>query len=107
MYKEFIIDDKAVPAVCNAALPYRFNMVFGGNFFDYIGAEMQGGQAIELAQKLLFLMAKAAEGADMSKLNFDIFLEWLAGFTTAGIIDAAPEIVSFAFGRKGEAAPKD
>ena len=106
MFKKFQIGENTVEAEINAALPYRFNQVFKDNYFHYIGKEIEPGEMLELSQKLLYIVAKAAEKADMNRLSFDDFVGWLEAFMPGDMLDAAPEIIRAVFTREGESVPK-
>lgn len=111
MYKEIQIGNKTVGMEGNASIPYRYNQIFhDGDFFKkFAGQAKDGGEgeAIDLYIRLGFIMAKAAEKADMSKLNMDSFMAWVGEFESLDLMNAVGEIASVYLGQKDQnAVPK-
>ena len=107
MIKTFVVGEKKIEAELNAALPYRFSGVFGKNYFSLIGKDIDPGDAAEFAQEILYLMAMSAQKADMSRLSFDTYLEWLEDFMPGDLLEAAGEVVSWVVSPTRESNPKE
>lgn len=99
-----------VPMVANAATEYRYRGIFGsdvlttffkvykdlGENLDISNADPELiSQVIDIAGRLGFVMAKAAEGADMGRLSIDDFMEWLEQFESTDILTAAVDVFHF------------
>lgn len=107
MIKTFVIGEKQVEAELNGALPYRYNGVFGKNYFSMIGKDLEPGVLVEFAQEALYLMAMSAQKADMNRLSFDTYLEWLEDFMPGDMLEAAGEINQFILSPTRESSPKE
>ena len=95
MFKEVVIDGREVGLVANAATPFRYRQVFQKDLLQILGNEEKADtEGVSAITELAFIMAKQAEKADMSKLNFDMFLTWLEDFSAMAFIEAAEDILS-------------
>lgn len=90
------VGDTDVPMCANAATPIRYRQVFKKNLLPYFMGQASDEDAAEMIGELAYIMTRAAEKADMSRLNFDDYVVWLEGFgpldfsrseTAAAIID--------------------
>ena len=78
----------------NAATPFRFKQAFGLDFFQISTEDLTDAQAVDTYQRLAYIMAMQAEGADMSKLNEDTFLAWLEQFDAQAMIEGLTDVAS-------------
>lgn len=83
MFREIKVGDKTVAMLANGATPLFYKQLFKKDLlklFSNKGEEMVGEQVSELA----FIMAmQAKEGmtaAEMMKLSYDAYIEWLSQF---------------------------
>jgi hypothetical protein len=95
MYREITIGKKSIPMKATAATPVRYRHVFHQDVLTELAAvkENNYGLAIDTISKLAFIMAKAADGTDMTKLNEDAFYAWLEGFGPNDIMMALGEVM--------------
>ena len=107
MFKTVIIDGKETELVANAATSVRYRQVFGRDLHQVFSDEQRAGEeGIDAVKELAFIMAKRAEGEDMNKLNFDMYLDWLEGFSAMAFIDAAEDILMvYMDSQKGMSTP--
>lgn len=99
MYKEVEIGKKVVPMLANGATPIRYKMTFGGDLLlEFQQAEKNGALVASSISQLAFIMAKAAEKADMTKLNVDKYAEWLEQFEPLDLTLASEDIVNLYMG---------
>ena len=89
MYKEIEIGGgehaKTIAFLSNGVTPLFYKQVFKK---DLLQALSNGGEmeiAGDSVPELAFIMAKQAEKADMTKLNFESFIEWLSQFEALDI----------------------
>lgn len=94
MHKEIEIDGRNVEFTANAATPFRFKQVFRKDLLTILGSGGNEGESIEAVMQLAFIMAKQAEKTDMNKLNEEMFITWLEGFSPMAFIDKAEDILS-------------
>lgn len=95
MFGKVKIGSKEVELLANAATPYRYNQIFHDDYMKKVSGETSEAEKIDLFVRLGFVMAKQAEGADMNKLNEDMFFEWLEGFEANDLFEAAGDISLF------------
>ena len=106
MYSVVRIGDKDVALLATGATPYRYNNVFHADIFKEM-TSIEDGAAAYMIMQLAYVMAKAADKADMNTLNMDDFYSWLDQFGPNDIAEAAPEIMDVYNGSmKGEISPK-
>lgn len=90
MYKVIKIDGKDIPMEANGATCIRYRMLFKKNLDDlWTGVNPNKSEA---CAELAYIMAMSAAKADMNKLNYDEFIEWVSGFSGIAFIDAFDEI---------------
>lgn len=71
---------RTIEVLANAATPIRYKQVFHRNLMGFfLGKETEENNA-EMVQELAYIMARAAERADMGKLSYEDYIEWLEGF---------------------------
>ena len=100
MYREITVGKESIPMNANAATPIRYRHVFKGDVlkeFQSLG-EDNTSVAIETISQLAFIMARAADGSDMNKLNEEQYMEWLEQFEPFDIANASEDIVSLYVG---------
>lgn len=95
MYKKLEIDGKEIELVANAATPFRFKQIFKKDLLSILGNEDKAqNEGVEAVTELAFIMAKQAEKADMNKLNYDMFIDWLEDFGPMAFVDSAENILA-------------
>lgn len=95
MYKKLEIDGKEIELVANAATPFRFKQIFKKDLLSILGNEEKAqNEGVEAVTELAFVMAKQAEKADMNKLNYDMFIDWLEDFGPMAFVDSAENILA-------------
>lgn len=94
MYKTISVDGKELGFVANAATPFRFKQIFGRDLLQILGDEKKAeNEGVEAVTELAFIMNKQAEKADMNKLSYEEFLNWLEDFGAMAFINSAEEIL--------------
>lgn len=90
------IGDRGVNMVANAATAIRYQQVFGGNLLHHFMGDDSPEDAALVVQELAYIMAKAAEGADMNKLSKDDYISWLEQFESLDFMngDTTTEIIN-------------
>ena len=95
MTKEITIGGKQITFTANAATPIYYKQFFKKDLMKYTGVNEQEA-AMELVDgdinELAFIMAKQADKADMLKLTFANYLEWLECFNALDLTMKANEI---------------
>lgn len=93
MYKELEIGGKTIAFLSNGATPLFFKHVFKTDLLKDLN-----GDGLEIASDKIpemgFIMAKQAEKADMMKLNFEMYVEWLTGFEPLDLVLRGAEIAN-------------
>ena len=94
MYKEIKIDGQAVSLLANGATAIRYNQVFKKDLFAEITKidTTEGGEVIELATRLAFIMHKQAEAFKKQEpvlISMDDFIPWLETFESGTSFAAA------------------
>ena len=109
MFGKITIGNKEIEMLATGGTPVYYNQIFHADFFT----ESQGmgednaGLTIDVFMRLAFIMAKQAEGKDMSKVNEGQFMKWLGDFEPMDLPNAMPQIVDFYMGQtQGTATPK-
>ena len=99
MYREIKIGESTIPMSANGATPIRYYMVFHKDLLGEL-QKVEGSYAIAIntISELAFIMAKAAEKADMDKLNQNAYIVWLEQFEPFDITNAANDIVDLYLG---------
>lgn len=100
MYREIKIGELSIPMKATAATALRYRHVFGQDLM----LELQDSQkntslGVTTVQQLAFIMACAADPEkDMTKLNEEVYIEWLDKFEPLDIAMATEEIVDLYVG---------
>lgn len=95
MYKKIIVDGNEMELAANAATPFRFKQTFHKDLLAVFANEKRAEEeGIEVVSELAYIMNKQAEKADMNKLSFEDFIEWLEKFEPMAFVDASEEIIS-------------
>ena len=94
MFKEVSIGEKKVPLKATASTIIRYRQVFKRDLLKSIGTNEEEVDA-GIIQELAYVMAMAAAGEDMMKLNEETYMDWLDQFDSFDIInpDTAMEII--------------
>lgn len=103
MQKSIMIGDVEVAMRASAATAIRYRNTFHGDIMKELmemNTEQIDSSVIEKIQKLAFIMAKSAEGANMTALTEDDYLEWLDQFDSLEMMTASKDIVSIYLGGK-------
>lgn len=103
MQKSIMIGDVEVAMRASAATAIRYRNTFHGDIMKELmemNPEQIDSSVIEKIQKLAFIMAKSAEGANMTTLTEDDYLEWLDQFDSLEMMQASKDIVSIYLGGK-------
>lgn len=99
MYREIKIDGQAVSLLANGATAIRYNQVFKRDLFAEITKidTSEGGELIEFATRLAFIMHKQAEAFKNQEpvlISQDDFLPWLETFESGmSFATAASKII--------------
>lgn len=80
MYGVIKVGERDLPLLANAATPIRYKQVFHRSLMPFFLGQESDGDSAEMVGELAYVMARAAEGADMNKLSFDDYVNWLEGF---------------------------
>lgn len=97
------IGEKEVEMRATAATAIRYRNVFHGDIMTELiemNPEKIDAKVIEKIQQLGFIMAKTAEGANMSALTQDNYLEWLDQFDSVDLMTASKDIITIYIGGK-------
>lgn len=103
MQKSIMIGDVEVAMRASAATAIRYRNTFHGDIMKELmemNPEQIDSSVIEKIQKLAFIMAKSAEGANMTTLTEDDYLEWLDQFDSLEMMQASKDIVTVYLGGK-------
>lgn len=106
-----IRDGFEIELAANAATAVRYQQVFGENLLKYFSGKTKPEDSAVVAQEMAYIMARSAEGADMTKLSREDYLSWLEQFEALDLVrsdvtDAILGIYS-ADGRTESAAKKE
>ena len=100
MYREIKIGEVSIPMKATAATALRYRHVFGQDLMTELqDSEESTSLGIDTVQKLAFVMACAADPEkDMTKLNEEVYIEWLDKFEPLDLAMATQEIVDLYLG---------
>jgi hypothetical protein len=93
-YAVIRIGAKDVPMMSNAATPIRYRQVFRKNLNSFFLGKMPEEESADLPGELAYIMAKSASGADMNKLSYDDYVDWLCGFEALDFSAAVTPILN-------------
>lgn len=101
MYKEISIGKKTprkLALLANGATPLFYKQIFNRDLLQYLTEDRSDGGSMEIASdkipELAYIMAKQAEKADMQKLSFEDYMQWLEGFEALDITMNAAAIAN-------------
>ena len=80
MFGKIHAGGKTLEVLANAATQIRYKQVFHRNLMGFFLGKGTDEDNAETVQELAYIMARAAERADMGKLSYDDYIEWLEGF---------------------------
>ena len=103
MQKTVNIGEKEVEMRSTAATAIRYRNVFHRDILkelSEINPEKIDAEVIEKIQQLGFIMAKTAEGVNMTQLTDDDYMDWLDQFDSLEMMQAAKDIVDVYIGGK-------
>ena len=103
MYGEIKVGGINVPMIANAATPLRYKQLFGKDLLtEFHGVEENEAKAVESIPELAFIMAMTAKSKDgkqdLSKLNLNLYMEWLEQFDPMDLPMASEQIVNLYLG---------
>ena len=99
MFKVVKMGDKEIPMKATAATPLRYRHIFKKDVLTELSVVGENyGLAIDTVQRLAFVMAKCADNADMTKLNEEMYADWLDQFETFDIMDSIDAIIDLYLG---------
>lgn len=101
MYREIKVGKGTVPMLANGATPIRYRMVFKKDLItEFQHIEGNYSIAVDTVSELAFILAKAAEKADMNKLNMETYIAWLEQFDPFDLTDASEAIIDLYIGNE-------
>lgn len=96
MFKEVKIGNTIVPMESNGATPIRYRKTFHS---DIVSTFSNSKDIDEISlRQLAYIMAKAAEKADMNRLNEDDFIEWVSQFENMDMMNAFEDVITVYLG---------
>ena len=100
MYREIKIGEVSIPMKATAATALRYRHVFGQDLMTELqDSEENTSLGIATVQQLAFVMACAADpDKDMTKLNEEVYIEWLDKFEPLDLAMATQEIIDLYLG---------
>lgn len=93
MFKDVSVGNKTVPMLATASTAYRYKQIFHEDFLMLAEKGVEGTEALEMAQRLAFVMAMQAGKADFSALSVESYLVWIDGFEVMDFAEAMNEIL--------------
>lgn len=94
MFGKVKIGNEEFEMVANAATAYRFKQVFNRDLLKIFTQSATTGEAdAESIQMLAFIMIKQAEKVDFTKVNEDMYVDWLEGLNQFELINAMPKVI--------------
>lgn len=92
------IGKKKVKLLTTARTALYYKQIFNEDLLVFMlvranSGEATDAEAVDVAQKLCFIMAKQAEKADMKQLNFDSYADWLDTMSQMDLIRASFSII--------------
>lgn len=108
MRKKVKIGIQDIELVANAASPYLYKQVFHEDYLlqsRKLATEKDpsvvDATAADIFIKLAYIMANQATSKDMSRLNYDGFITWLATFEPNDVLEAINDIADVWRGQEG------
>lgn len=94
MYKEVKIGSQNIPLRASGATPVFYKMLFHRDILQIMKkAKEDTSQLGDCTSELAFVMAKQAEKADMTKLSYEAYIEWLDTFESMDLIMSSLDIM--------------
>lgn len=93
MFKELKIGAKKIGFLANGLTPLFYKQVFGTDLLKQLTESGKFEIAGDKIPELAYIMAKQAEKADMSTLNYDGYLAWLEGFEALDLVMNGQDVV--------------
>lgn len=92
------IGKKKVKLLTTARTALYYKQIFNEDLLVFMlvranSGEATDAEAVDVAQKLCFIMAKQAEKSDMKQLNFDSYADWLDTMSQMDLIRASFSII--------------
>mgnify|MGYP003290262969 FL=1 len=99
MYKELEVggDKRKIAFLSNGLTPLFYKQVFKTDLLKALNENGEFSLASDKIPELGFIMMKQAEKADMTKVNYEGYLEWLSGFEPLDLTLVSPEITDIYF----------
>lgn len=94
MYKEIEVggDKKKIAFLSNGLTPLFYKQVFKTDLLKALNENGEFSLASDKIPELGYIMMKQAEKADMSKVSYEGYLEWLVGFEPLDLVMASADI---------------
>lgn len=108
--------ERTVGLKAHAAIPIRYKNIFHKDLLRDLTKFMYGsadgedsiGEVLDMIPQLTFVMAKSAEGADMSTLTVENYITWLEQFSSDAFTEKSGEIINIYFGStESDSKPKN
>ncbi|MBR6821927.1 MAG: hypothetical protein IKM87_02030 [Clostridia bacterium] len=87
---------KELKLAANAATPFRYKQLFGGDLLQIFQQSAEKNQEAVLADvvsQLAFIMNRQAEGVNMNTISEDEFYSWLENFEPMELVLAGQAII--------------
>ena len=94
MYKELEVggDKRKIAFLSNGLTPLFYKQVFKTDLLQALNENGEFTLASDKIPELGYIMMKQAEKADMTKISYEGYLEWLSSFEPLDLVMASPEI---------------
>lgn len=92
MYREVTIGVNTIPFLSNGVTPLFYKQIFKSDLLKQLNTSGNFELAGDKIPELAFIMAKQAEKADMSKLNYNSYVTWLEQFEPLDLVMHGKEI---------------
>lgn len=98
MFKEITVGGKPIPFLSNGVTPLLYKQLFKNDLLKALNSNGEFEIANEKIPELAFIMAKQGEKgvktADLMKLNFESYVEWLSQFEPLDLVMVGADIVN-------------
>ena len=99
MIKEITLNGgRQLKLAANAATPFRFKQIFGGDLLrmmQHTANDDQDAESVDdYISKLAFIMNRQAEQIDLNTVSESDFYEWLEGFESMDFVFAGADIIN-------------
>jgi len=107
--------ERKVPMLSHAAIPIRYKNLFHKDLMVEVANFGEGSldkdmfsSVMDMIPQLAYVMAMAAEHQDMNKLNMDMYITWLEGFSSETFTNHSGDIINLYLGNaQGNSKPKN